>query len=50
MNMNMNMNVELDEVVSEDVTDAALELAAVGGPGKGFTNLFTAGGRGCNPC
>jgi len=46
----MNMNIELDEVVIEDVSDAALELAAGGGPRTGSTNLFTGGGWGCNPC
>jgi hypothetical protein len=41
------MNIELDEVVVQDVSDDALELAAGGAQG-GATNWWQ--GTGCIPC
>ncbi len=34
------MNIELDEVVVQDVSDEALELAADGAQGGRVTNLY----------
>ena len=40
------MNIELDEVVVQDVSDEALELAAGGAQG-GLITPYTAGGWRC---
>ena len=42
------MNIELDEVVVQDVSDDALELAAGGAQGGLFTGITQGGG--CHPC
>ena len=34
------INIELDEVVAQDVSDAALELAASGGQGGMYTGVL----------
>jgi hypothetical protein len=39
------MNIELDEVLVQDVSDDALELAAGGAQGGQFTGFFS-----INPC
>jgi hypothetical protein len=42
------VNIELDEVVVQDVSDEALELAAGGAQGGPQTNTLSAG-AGCCP-
>jgi len=39
-NLGINMNIELDEVVVQDVSDEALELAAGGAQGGTNTMAF----------
>jgi hypothetical protein len=43
------MNIELDEVVVQDVSDEALELAA-GGVALGPTHVGTQGPQPCTAC
>ena len=42
LNLGVNMNIELDEVVVQDVSDDALELAAGGAQG-GFSCYWALG-------
>ena len=42
------MNIELDEVVAQDVSDDALELAAGGAQG-GLARTWEPAGPTCNP-
>ena len=39
LNLGINMNIELDEVVVQDVSDDALELAAGGAQGGTYLGL-----------
>ena len=45
LNLGINMNIELDEVVVQDVSDDALELAAGGAQGR--TAISQLGGVCC---
>jgi len=41
------MNIELEEVVVQDVSDDALELAAGGASQGGVTNILAGGSQAC---